>query len=124
MKIIRWILGRVILILDFVTRPKKIKRKKEVQTKLDDIFSSHSIYQFYTCPFCVKVRRYLRKNSIDIEYRDARNHKKFREELKFKGGKIQVPCLKIVKGDKTNWLYESDDIIKYFEKIISKYNAN
>ena len=29
MKIIRWILGRIILIIDFVTRPKKIIRSEE-----------------------------------------------------------------------------------------------
>lgn len=124
MKIIRWVLGRVILILDYITRPKKIRRKEEVQKKLNDMFLSHSIYQFYTCPFCVKVRRYLRKNCIDIEYRDARNNIKFREELKSEGGKIQVPCLRIIEGDKKSWLYESSDIIKYFEKIISEHNSN
>ena len=62
MKIIRWVLGRIILILDFITRPKKIKRKAVEQKKLDELLSNHSMYQFHTCPFCVKVRRYLRKN--------------------------------------------------------------
>ena len=65
MKIIRWILGRIILIIDFVTRPKKIIRSEEEQQKIDNTFSNHSIYQFHTCPFCVKVRRYLRKESLN-----------------------------------------------------------
>ena len=117
MKIIRWILGRIILIIDFVTRPKKIIRSEEEQQKIDNTFSNHSIYQFHTCPFCVKVRRYLRKESLNIELRDARNNKKFREELKTNGGKIQVPCLRIEKDINTvEWLYESSDIIEYFEK--------
>ena len=101
MKIIRWILGRIILIIDFVTRPKKIIRSEEEQQKIDNTFSNHSIYQFHTCPFCVKVRRYLRKESLNIELRDARNNKKFREELKTNGGKIQVPCLRIEKNINT-----------------------
>ena len=117
MKIIRWILGRIILIIDFVTRPKKIIRSEEEQQKIDNTFSNHSIYQFHTCPFCVKVRRYLRKESLNIELRDARNNKKFREELKTNGGKIQVPCLRVEKDINTvEWLYESSDIIEYFEK--------
>ena len=44
MKIIRWILGRIILIIDFVTRPKKIIRSEEEQQKIDNTFSNHSIY--------------------------------------------------------------------------------
>ena len=122
MKIIRWILGRIILIIDFVTRPKKIIRPEEEQQKIDNTFSNHSIYQFHTCPFCVKVRRYLRKESLNIELRDARNNKKFREELKTNGGKIQVPCLRIEKNINTvEWLYESSDIIEYFEKRLRNH---
>ena len=118
MKIIRWILGRIILILDFITRPKKIKREVSEQKKYDELFKNHSIYQFHTCPFCVKVRRYLRKNSLNIEMRDARNNKDFRGELKKYGGKIQVPCLRIEEKNNIKWLYESKDIIDYFEKKI------
>jgi len=118
MKIIRWILGRIILILDFITRPKKIKREVSEQKKYDDLFKNHSIYQFHTCPFCVKVRRYLRKNSLNIEIKDARNNKNFRDELKKYGGKIQVPCLRIEEKNNIIWLYESKDIIDYFEKKI------
>ncbi len=119
MKIIRWVLGRVILILDFITRPKKIKRKAVEQKKLDELLSNHSMYQFHTCPFCVKVRRYLRKNSLNIEIRDARNNLEHREELKKFGGKIQVPCLRIENShNDVKWLYESDDIISYLDKVI------
>lgn len=118
MKVIRWILGRIILILDFITRPKKIIRPINEQNKIDELFKGHSIYQFKTCPFCVKVRRYLRKNSINIEIRDARHDKNYREELKKLGGKIQVPCLRIEKNNNVKWLYESSDIIQYFENSI------
>ena len=120
MKIIRWILGRIILILDFATRPKKINRDADEQKKLDALLKNHSMYQFHTCPFCVKVRRYLRKNSLNIEIRDARNDLKYREELKKFGGKIQVPCLRIEKSkNDIEWLYESDDIINYFDKMLN-----
>ncbi len=119
MKIIRWILGKIILILDFITRPKKVSRDKEEQIKIDKYFKNHSVYQFYACPFCVKVRRYLRKNSINIELRDAKDNKYFRAELEKHGGKIQVPCLCIEKDNsKTEWIYESNDIINYFENIL------
>ena len=120
MKLIRWILGRIILILDFITKPKIIPRELSEQNKIDELFKGHSIYQFHTCPFCVKVRRYLRKNSLNIEIRDARNNLEYREELKKFGGKIQVPCLRIKKSkNDIEWLYESDDIINYFDKMLN-----
>ena len=61
----------------------------------DEILKNLSLYQFHACPFCVKIRRYLRKNSLNIDIRDAKNDKKYRSELKELGGKIQVPCLRI-----------------------------
>ena len=36
------------------------------------------------------------------------------------GGKHKVPCLKIEKPNaKTEWLYESDEIILFLKKIIA-----
>jgi glutaredoxin len=119
MKIIRWILGRVILILDFLTRPKKLNREKKEQNKFDQLLKNYSMYEFHTCPFCVKVRRYLRKNSLNIEIRDARKNKEHRKELKDLGGKIQVPCLRIKRSNnEIEWLYESKDIIEHLDSLI------
>jgi glutaredoxin len=119
MKIVRWILGRIILILDFITRPKKINRSKENQNRLDEKFKNCSLYEFHTCPFCVKVRRFLRKNSINIKIKDARGNKLHRDDLKKYGGKIQVPCLRIKEDNNADeWLYESKEIIEYFENKI------
>jgi len=118
MKIIRWVLGRLILIIDYLTRPKKIIRIESQQIKIDEILKNHSLYQFHACPFCVKIRRYLRKNSLNIDIRDAKNDKKYRSELKELGGKIQVPCLRIENNNNIIWLYESNDIINYISKVI------
>jgi glutathione S-transferase len=41
----------------------------------------------------------------------------FNKELIQKGGKKQVPCLKIIENGQESWLYESGDIIKYLNKI-------
>ena len=119
MKIIRWVLGRLILIIDYLTRPKKLIRIESQQQKIDAILKDHSLYEFHACPFCVKIRRYLRKNSLNINIMDAKNNKKYRSELEKLGGKIQVPCLRI-KNNNNNiiWLYESNDIISYLNKII------
>ncbi len=121
MKVIRWILGRIILVLDYLTRPRQMERTTEEQKKVDLKFKDHSIYQFQTCPFCVKIRRYMRRNSLNIELKDAKNNEMHRNELKVDGGKIQVPCLKIIKeNNTTEWLYESADIIEYFDSKLNK----
>lgn len=116
MKLIRWFLGRLILTIDFLTRPKPLTRQAEAQDRIDALTKKLSIYQFSACPFCVKVRRQLRKNSLNIELRDAKNNTEHKEELTRKGGKYKVPCLRIeTKTGDIKWLYESNDIISYLK---------
>jgi len=117
MKIIRWIVGRIILSVDFVTRPKPIVRNKKEQELLDSKTAKMSLYQFNACPFCVKVRRQLRKYSLNIELRDAKNNILYKEELIREGGKHKVPCLRIEDdASGVKWLYESDRINLYLRE--------
>jgi glutaredoxin len=116
MKFIRWFLGRLILACDFLTRPKPIFRERVEQAKLDAITSNYSIYQFHACPFCVKVRRQIRKYSLNIELRDAKNNLNHKEELVREGGIHKVPCLRIDHNElEPEWLYGSDNIISYLQ---------
>ena len=116
MQFVRWVLGRMILTLDFLTKPKPIRREKSEQNKLDSITASYSLYQFHACPFCVKVRRQIRKHSLNIEYRDAKNNISHKKELVDKGGRHKVPCLRIDDNSKnTEWLYGSNEIISYLQ---------
>ena len=75
-----------------------------------------TIYEFKACPFCVRVRRFMKKNNIFINTKDARRSKVFAQELIDGGGKLQVPCLKIGDSNNSEWLYESKDIILYLKK--------
>ena len=113
---IRWVLGQIILVLDFVTSPKPVVRDAAAQKAIDDVTASMSIYQFNTCPFCVKVRRQLRRHSLNIELRDAKNDAELKAELVREGGRPKVPCLSIEKANNSvQWLYESNDIIAYLK---------
>ena len=114
MVVIRWILGQIILVLDFLTSPKAVVRETAAQQAVDDVTATMSIYQFKTCPFCVKVRRELKRHALHIELRDAKNDAELKAELVREGGRHKVPCLRIEKADKSvEWLYESNDIIAY-----------
>ena len=120
MKLIRWIIGRVILALDFLTRPKPIVRDKKDQEVVDVKTANMSLYQFNACPFCVKVRRQIRKYSLNVELRDARNNAAFKNELIREGGKHKVPCLRIEDAAlNVRWMYSSDDICSFLKEEFS-----
>ena len=120
MKIIRWILGRIILLVDALTSPTPLVREPAHQREIDDRTSSMAIYQFETCPFCVKVRRELRRQSLSIELRDAKNDLDIKAELVREGGRHKVPCLRTDNPDGSiDWLYESNDIIAYLQNKFS-----
>jgi glutaredoxin len=117
MKAIRWILGQIILLLDAVTSPKSAVRELSVQKVIDDATASMSMYQFKTCPFCVKVRRELKRHALNIELRDAKNDADIKAELVREGGRHKVPCLRTENPDgSVQWLYESNDIIAHLKK--------
>jgi glutaredoxin len=103
--------------MNLMTLPKPILRKKIDQDKVDRQTKSLTIYQFEACPFCVKVRRFIRKNSLKINLKDAKYNKIFKYELVNEGGKHKVPCLRIEKiNSSTEWLYESTEIIKFLNR--------
>ena len=116
-KTVRIILGPIVLFVNLITMPKGINRPEEDQKQVDSAAQNLTLYQFKTCPFCLKVKRMMRRLSLNIETLDAQHDEEVREELLRNGGKIAVPCLKIVdqNGD-TQWMYESSDINQYLEE--------
>lgn len=61
------------------------------------------------------MRRSAHKLNLPLEYRDVKKNDRYRKELEEGGGKVQVPCLRINRGDEVEWMYESDDIIDFLE---------
>lgn len=114
--LIRWPLGQLILLIDFLTSPRPPERAAEEQARIDAETRGMALYQFKACPFCVKTRRAMKRLGLNIELRDARGNMQWRQQLLAQGGRLQVPCLYIPQssGD-AQWLYESDDIIAYLE---------
>ncbi|HEY5715698.1 MAG TPA: glutathione S-transferase N-terminal domain-containing protein [Psychromonas sp.] len=112
MLIIRWILGRIILLLNFIFTPKKRKRDSQEQVQIDAQTQSMQLYQYKACPFCVKVRREMRRQALNISTIDAKQAVN-KEVLEKQGGKIQVPCLRIEENNSVIWLYESSAIIAH-----------
>ena len=119
-KPVRWVLGQIIIFIDWITRPKPLQRSVEQQAEIDQQTESMALYHFHMCPFCVKTRRQIHRLGLNIENRDARNDPKWNQELVNEGGKYQVPCLKITLEDgSVQWMYESTDINQYLDEKVS-----
>lgn len=94
--------------------PRAIKREAAEQDKINNEVKNLSLYQFPTCPFCIKVRRQMRRLNLPLELRNARIEGIHRHDLLSQGGKIKAPCLRIEQADgSSKWMYESNDIIDY-----------
>lgn len=118
MFLIRWPIGRLILLLNFIFSPSSPKRNAQQQSVIDASTAHLSLYQLPACPFCVKTRRAIKRFGLNIELRNINQQEELREELIREGGKRTVPCLKIVNEDQSvTWMYESNDIIAYLEKF-------
>ncbi|MFW6346711.1 MAG: glutaredoxin family protein [Halomonas sp.] len=108
---LRRVLAPVVLIAEKLSTPQAIERSTEDQARVDEACRSLALYQFRTCPFCVKVRKEIARLGLKIEVRDAQLHPEHRRELAEGGGRIKVPCLRITHDDGSDeWLYESDVI--------------
>ena len=111
---VRVLLGPVMLLWEFVTRPKGLVRQRDSQDKVDRQCRNMVLYQYKTCPFCIKVRQEMRQLSLTIESLDAQGGGKNRDDLVRGGGRAKVPCLKITDAaGSSQWLYESGEIIAY-----------
>lgn len=106
------------IMLERIFGSNPVERSPEAQARLDQKLKKLSLYQFTTCPYCLKVRRAMHRLNMNIPSRDTRKNAEYKAELQAGGGKTQVPCLRIENGDgDVQWLYESSDIVKYLEAL-------
>jgi glutaredoxin len=71
-----------------------------------------TLYHKPGCPYCQKVFTFMQQNDITVPLKNRDENPKIRQELITAGGKPQVPCL-VIDGKA---LYESDDIIQWFQQ--------
>ncbi|MFT7300086.1 MAG: glutaredoxin [Porticoccus sp.] len=123
-KVVRWVLGSLILFFNWVFTPRSIKREAGLQAAIDKKTAGLSLYQYPACPFCVKVRRAMKRHSLNIHTVDAKHCEIRKQELIEGGGTLKVPCLRIEEnaGD-VRWMYESSEIILYLEGKVPALQA-
>ena len=114
---LRLVLGPVMLLKERLTNPEGVQRDAAAQAAVDQQCQSLALYQFNTCPFCIKVRQEMRRLSLPIEKRDAQHNAANREELLQSSGATKVPCLKITDPNgETRWLQDSNAIVTYLRE--------
>ena len=116
-KTLRLVLGPVLLLKERLTQPKGLQRDAAAQAAVDLQCQSLVLYQFTTCPFCIKVRQEMRALSLPIDKRDAQHNVANRDELIQGSGASKVPCLKITDSQgQTRWLQDSAAIVAYLRE--------
>ncbi|KRT54799.1 Glutaredoxin [endosymbiont of Ridgeia piscesae] len=99
---------------------KALNRSTDEQTRIDQACRSLALYQTNSCPYCVTVRRTIKKLQLKIELRDIQRNPAWRQELMQGGGMTQVPCLRIEAANgRVQWMYESADIKRYLRQHFS-----
>jgi len=114
---IHFIVGSLIRGIDFLTSPTPVKRPAAEQQVIDEKCKNMTLYHYPACPFCVRVRRQMKRLNLPIRQLDPRKDVQWLKTLEQEGGKVQVPCLQIVSPDgQSTWLYESADINHYLQQ--------
>ena len=114
---LRLVLGPVMLLKERLTQPEGVQRDAAAQAAVYLQCQSLALYQFNTCPFCIKVRQEMRRLSLPIEKRDAQHNAANRDELHQGSGATKVPCLKISQANgETRWLQDSNAIVAYLRE--------
>ena len=111
---LRIVLGPFMLLKEALTRPKGVVRSAAAQQSIDAQCQSMALYQYKTCPFCMKVRQEMTRLSLNIQRMDAQPPGVDRDTLTREGGQTKVPCLKVTDAaGHSQWIYESDKILGY-----------
>jgi glutaredoxin len=107
---------RLLNALPWQGRPP-VRRTEAEQARIEAACRDLALYSSWGCPFCSRVERTMRKLALPITRHDPRKSRSHAEALTRGGGKLQIPCLLIKTPlGKTQWLYESADIIRYLQR--------
>lgn len=113
-KSLRVALGPFMLLWEVLSRPRAMARLPAAQASVDRACQDLVLYQFTTCPFCIKVRKELHGLALPIARRDAQHNAQYRAELLQGSGATKVPCLRITEANGSiRWLADSGAIISY-----------
>ncbi len=72
-----------------------------------------ALYHSPSCGFCWMVQRVIGELGIDVELRNVDQQGEHRADLLAARGRGTVPVLRILDGDRDEWMPESLDIVQW-----------
>lgn len=115
--LIRTLLAPVVWVADRLGTRREVSRDASQQAEVDQACEALALYQFWSEPECIRVRREITRLGLSIETRDARLDPEHSRALKEQGGKLEVPCLYIREASgEERWLYNAQRIIDYLKR--------
>ncbi len=115
--LIRTLLAPVVWVADKLGTSREVARDDERQAEVDEACEDLALYQFWSEPECIRVRREITRLGLQIETRDARLDPEHGRALKEQGGRLEVPCLFIREASgEERWLYGAQRIIDYLKR--------
>ena len=77
-----------------------------------------SLYHYFGCSFCHRVRQAIDQLGVEVELRDILSSSDCQRELVDATGRQTVPCLRIESEDgAVEWMHESSEIIAYLRRL-------
>lgn len=113
---LRFLLAPLMLLWEVVSRKRPVARTPAAQQRVDAQCKNLALYQFKTCPFCIKVRKEMHHLALSITRIDAQHDAAHRADLLAATGLTKVPCLRITdaKGQ-VQWMHDSKAIVGYLQ---------
>ena len=93
-----------------------VQRSSEEQASIERKAAYLTLYDQGSNSCSTKVRRHIKWLNLPIVVKDLKRCHIYQKELLSGGGRAQLPCLRIEKTTGTEWLYESEDIIRYLDR--------
>ncbi|MFG6179341.1 glutaredoxin family protein [Halomonas sp. THAF12] len=114
--LIQTLLAPVVWVANKLGTRREVSRDEPEQARVDQACEGLALYQFWSEPECIRVRREITRLGLEIETRDARLEPEHSKTLREQGGKLEVPCLYIHESEsEERWLYGAQPIIDYLK---------
>ncbi|MDN3556490.1 glutaredoxin family protein [Halomonas maura] len=114
---LRTLLAPVVWVANKLGTRREVSRDDAQQAEVDQACETLALYQAWSEPDCIQVRREITRLGLEIETRDVRLDPEHTRVLKEEGGKLEVPCLYIHEPQgEARWLYGAQAIIDYLRE--------
>jgi hypothetical protein len=116
MNVSRQLKGLAFEWVDKVVPVRPVERSAHEQLRLDRASRRMHLYFSPCCADSISVKRHCHKLGLRVVEKDVVRVNAYRNELVNGGGDSRIPCLRIEKEGKTDWVYSLESILGYLNQ--------